>query len=175
LKQFIKKVGKVPTFFLYSRAIKIKGEMNMNEHHLVFVYGTLRKHERNHFLLKHSECIASQCWIKGILIDTGCGFPAVILDGEGRVYGELYKVSDETLEQLDQLEGYEGPGKSNHYERTALKVQTDFSEETAFVYYYDESGGITPFHPEIGNATSSLIRRSNFILLMDLVWITKDL
>lgn len=115
-------------------------KMKQNQH-FVFVYGTLRKHERNHGLLSSSGCIASQCWITGRLVDTGYGFPAVLLDEGGRVYGELYKVSESTLEQLDRLEGYSGPGKSNHYERAQMEVRTDVSTETAFVYYYKQNEG----------------------------------
>ncbi len=71
--------------------------------HKVFVYGTLRKGERNDYLLKNATCIKEHCWTFGELYDTGYCYPAIKLSNEARVYGELYEVSDSELIELDQL------------------------------------------------------------------------
>ncbi|WP_163539859.1 gamma-glutamylcyclotransferase family protein [Gracilibacillus sp. YIM 98692] len=105
--------------------------------HYVFVYGTLRSHGSNHHFMQDAELAASECWTYGKLYDVGVGFPAMTLDDNHKVYGELYIVSDETLESINWLEGYQGPGKSNHYDRMERTVYTDVRAVTAYVYIYD--------------------------------------
>lgn len=100
----------------------------------VFVYGTLRKGESNASLLKNAQCIAEQAWTNGILYDTGFGYPAVKKSANGRVFGELYKVTEQELERLDQLEGYVPGGENNLYERIKMPVFTDRGETEAYVY-----------------------------------------
>jgi gamma-glutamylcyclotransferase (GGCT)/AIG2-like uncharacterized protein YtfP/cation transport regulator ChaC len=104
--------------------------------HLVFVYGTLRKHQTYHGLLKGCECLAEQCWTRGRLYDTGFGYPALVQEARGRVYGEVYRVSDGVLAKLDELEGYQGPGKANEYDRLKQPVHTDQGRMEAYVYVY---------------------------------------
>ncbi|WP_110111576.1 gamma-glutamylcyclotransferase family protein [Bacillus sp. CGMCC 1.16541] len=106
--------------------------------HYVFVYGTLRKGESNHDLLKDAHLVAEQAYTKGVLYDSGRGYPAMTV-GEGVVYGELYEVNDFELKALDQLEGYEGEGSpNNEYERIAQDIQTDVSTIEAMVYVVGE-------------------------------------
>lgn len=102
--------------------------------HLVFVYGTLRKHERNHHLLRDAVCIARQSWTVGRLIDSEFGYPYLVSSANGRVYGELYEVNHQQLIGLDHLEGYHGPGQDNYYERMEQVVYTDRGSVLAFVY-----------------------------------------
>lgn len=104
----------------------------------VFVYGSLRMHEHNHHILAGSERVVAQCAMKGKLYDTGNGYPSMVFGSEGNVYGELYRVSDEVLARLDILEGYNGEGEANHYERSIGTVSTDQGELEAYVYTYSE-------------------------------------
>lgn len=106
------------------------------EKKVIFVYGTLRKHGPHHRLLSKAECVSSQCWTDGALFDTGNGYPAMVPHGNGRVYGELYRVTDQQLRELDVLEGYEGPGRPNLYERVEQPVCTDKGEVQAYVYVF---------------------------------------
>ena len=91
--------------------------------HLVFVYGTLKTGEPNHYLLKQPEESSG----KSILIGTGYTqkkFPLVIatkyniphlLDASGKgdfVTGEVYTVDQPMLDRLDVLEGI-----PKHYQR----------------------------------------------------------
>lgn len=101
---------------------------------LVFVYGTLRKHERNHHLLRDAACIARQCWTDGRLVDSELGYPYLVSSAHDRVYGELYEVTHLELKALDQLEGYRGPGQDNYYNRIEQMVQTDTGKVAAYVY-----------------------------------------
>ncbi|MBM7573359.1 gamma-glutamylcyclotransferase family protein [Aquibacillus albus] len=107
--------------------------------HLVFVYGTLRLNENNHHFLKQAELVAKKCWIYGKLYDVGCGYPAVTTgDNQTRVYGELYKVTDQELAQLDILEDYEENGNNNEYERIEQTVFTETGTFSAYVYIYSK-------------------------------------
>ncbi|WP_223587641.1 gamma-glutamylcyclotransferase family protein [Neobacillus bataviensis] len=106
--------------------------------HLVFVYGTLRRYERNHHLLKNAECLADKCWTTGKLLDSGSGYPYLVQSRGERVYGELYQVNDNELEALDMLEEYYGPGKDNYYDRVVQSVHTESGDYKAFVYVLPE-------------------------------------
>lgn len=102
----------------------------------VFVYGTLRQNESNHHYLEKEKLLASQCWVKGELYDTGYGYPALVNRSDSRVYGELYQIGDKKLEAIDLLEEYYGEGQDNDYERMTKTVYTDKGEERALVYYF---------------------------------------
>ncbi|MGG1679457.1 gamma-glutamylcyclotransferase [Neobacillus sp. NRS-1170] len=108
------------------------------EKHLVFVYGTLRRYERNHHLLKNAECLADNCWTHGTLLDSGSGYPYLVQSSCHRVYGELYQVNDDELQDLDLLEEYYGPGKDNYYDRVVQSVHTEITDYQAFVYVLPE-------------------------------------
>jgi gamma-glutamylcyclotransferase (GGCT)/AIG2-like uncharacterized protein YtfP/cation transport regulator ChaC len=101
---------------------------------LVFVYGTLRKHQRNHFLLKDAPLISEQSWTYGEMFDTGLGYPMVKTSTNKKVYGEVYEINESQLSKLDHLEDYE-PGRDNNlYERVTRTIYTDKGELQAFLY-----------------------------------------
>jgi gamma-glutamylcyclotransferase (GGCT)/AIG2-like uncharacterized protein YtfP/cation transport regulator ChaC len=106
---------------------------------LVFVYGTLRKHERNHALLKQTTLIAEQAWTLGELFDTGRGYPMVRSSSHRKVYGELYEVSEEQLTRLDELEDYQVGRNNNLYERVIQTIYTDRGEVEAFLYLSEKA------------------------------------
>lgn len=103
--------------------------------YLVFVYGTLRRHEHNHILLMDAVSVSYQAKTRGVLVDTGWGYPALAAGSEW-VFGEVYAVNDDQLARLDRLEGYRGAGANNHYERIRQVVMTDAGEVDAYVYIY---------------------------------------
>lgn len=105
----------------------------------VFVYGTLRQNEVNHHYLDGAICLARQCWVNGVMYDTGLGYPTMIKDKNQRIYGELYQVNENQLDQIDWLEGYGGESVENDYNRVFATVHTDFGEMQAYVYIYPES------------------------------------
>ncbi|WP_080849166.1 gamma-glutamylcyclotransferase [Cytobacillus gottheilii] len=101
----------------------------------LFVYGTLRKHEKNHFLLEKNSCLAQQAWVYGELYDTGLGYPTMKgSDLEHKVYGELYEVKSEQFKDLDELEDFIPGDENNLYNRIELNIHTDSGIHKAFVY-----------------------------------------
>lgn len=104
--------------------------------YIVFVYGTLREHEANAHYMKTAKLLSKQAFIYGRLWDTGRGYPAVTLDREKKVYGELYQVDDDTMKRLDELEDYNGEEGPNEYDRLEQTVYTDAGTFTAYVYVY---------------------------------------
>ncbi|SFM24718.1 gamma-glutamylcyclotransferase family protein [Methanolobus profundi] len=76
----------------------------------IFVYGTLKRSDPNHFLLKGSEFICStRTKISYTMLDLG-RFPGVIKDEVPKatsspIYGEVYDIDQQTLEKLDAYEG----------------------------------------------------------------------
>jgi len=109
----------------------------------VAVYGTLMTGQRN----EHWGADARSrvpCTIRGVLYDTGWGFPTFVPDERGRdVAAELLEVTPEMLARMDVLEGY-----PTLYVREAVAAtQADGSVVRAMVYVMkklpegSESGG----------------------------------
>ena len=96
----------------------------------VAVYGTLMKGERN----EHWGAEARRrvpCTIRGVLYDTGWGFPSFVPDEHGRdVAAELLDVTPETLARIDVLEGY----PRLYVRETVAATLADGSVVTAMVY-----------------------------------------
>lgn len=103
-------------------------------YYLLFVYGTLRKGEKNHYLIRKAECIEQNVYIFGAMYDTGEGYPALLLDNNKKVLGELYRIDEEMLRIVDRLEGYRPERKENLYERISIQVFAEGREYEALVY-----------------------------------------
>lgn len=91
----------------------------------IFVYGTLRKNERNHHYLKDAVCLFEESWIYGKLFDTRNGYPVMKESEKDKIYGEVYSVTEEQLGLINELEGYSENGSNNLYERKMVTVFTD--------------------------------------------------
>ncbi|MBB6443950.1 gamma-glutamylcyclotransferase [Bacillus benzoevorans] len=110
----------------------------MENCHLVFVYGTLRKFQNHSHLLDTAVLVASQCWTSGKLYDSSYGYPFMV-QANDRVYGELYQLDSEQLKMVDDLEDYQGPGQDNLYERVEQTIFSDSGTWQAFVYVLPKS------------------------------------
>jgi gamma-glutamylcyclotransferase (GGCT)/AIG2-like uncharacterized protein YtfP len=96
--------------------------------HLVFVYGTLRKGECNHHYLNNGEMLG--------IVETNPVFSLFDLgpypglsEGQQSVTGEVYRVDDETLANLDILEDV-----PLEYRRETIET----SLGRAWIYLYQE-------------------------------------
>jgi gamma-glutamylcyclotransferase (GGCT)/AIG2-like uncharacterized protein YtfP len=77
----------------------------------IFVYGTLKKGDTNHFRMKDSEFVSrTKTADKYLMLDLG-SFPGVIKQETAPgipaswIQGEVYDISDKTLSELDSYEG----------------------------------------------------------------------
>lgn len=94
---------------------------------VVFVYGTLRQGECNHGLLGQRVPLRVVRTLRAWeLVDLGT-YPALLPGGNTAVLGEVYAVDDETLGELDALEGH-----PDYYQREAIALD-DGSVAQAYV------------------------------------------
>jgi gamma-glutamylaminecyclotransferase len=109
----------------------------MQEHHLVFVYGTLLRGSSNHALLAPARFLgaASTKESYALYVDY---YPKVIRDEPvSPIAGELYLVDGTTLALLDDLEDH-----PFEYRREQVRVRMDDDEEVwAWIYFHPEPGG----------------------------------
>ncbi|NPV01443.1 MAG: gamma-glutamylcyclotransferase [Brevinematales bacterium] len=105
---------------------------------LLFVYGSLMKNAPNHYIIESTSKFIAQGTIKATLYDLGVGFPGVVEEkNSDEVYGEVYELSDDELDDIDQFEGYNPADKGDSlYIRKLTEVRT-FKKETlkAWVYF----------------------------------------
>jgi len=102
--------------------------------HRVFVYGTLKRGFRNHYLLEGCEFFGDAATVPTYkMIENG--FPVIMPDPEGNpLAGEIYAVDAETLARLDQLER-----EGSSYDRKLIDVSLSLAggerlPTTAFIY-----------------------------------------
>jgi len=124
---------------------------------LVFVYGSLKKGFRNNKVLGDSKYVGTfKTTTKFKMLDLGY-YPALMLDDVGGnvVLGELYEVSGDTFERLDQLEGY-----PHMYDRDIITLSNG---SKAWVYFMKKDNY---------NATADLVEPNKGGLL---IWTEKPL
>ena len=96
----------------------------------VFVYGTLKQGNGNHGALQGAEFLG-RCYLEGdyTLLNLGW-YPGLVRtrseQSNGRVFGEVYKVTEEHLHTMDMIEGH-----PNFYER--IKVKTPWKNTWVYV------------------------------------------
>jgi gamma-glutamylcyclotransferase (GGCT)/AIG2-like uncharacterized protein YtfP len=108
--------------------------MRIKLKHLLFVYGSLKRSGQFHYLIqKEIELLNDDCYTRGILISLG-KYPAMI-DGIGKVSGELFSITDKGLSICNRIEGYK-PGKYSFYypvHKDVYEPNGDFAAD-ALVY-----------------------------------------
>ncbi len=104
----------------------------------VFVYGSLMRGFALHDIYAYDASTVEECYTDGLLFDLG-DYPALVA-GEGIVYGELMEFSDidKILMRFDELEGYNGEGYLNFFERVMVNVTllNCGSKISAWTYVY---------------------------------------
>lgn len=102
----------------------------------VFVYGTLKKGQSNHRLIREFNCLG-EATMKGTLYDLG-PFPALTLEpANDTIHGEVYDVNTKDgVERLDYLEGYDPNSKSNFYDRVEVDCVLKDTSKTIKAYVY---------------------------------------
>ena len=95
----------------------------------VFVYGTLKVGGRYAHQFNRMRSFVTQAKVKGTMYSVGGSYPAVVLDGDTEIVGEVHQYPDdkrkEILARLDSIEGYRGPDNANNlYNRKEVEVTT---------------------------------------------------
>ncbi len=112
---------------------------------MVAVYGTLRKNNANHALLRDSDLVGTFSLDGWVMHSNGC-FPYAV-PGDGTIVVELYKIDESTLRSLDRLEGYCEDGQGL-YDRVSVRVNTGDAYETAMIYT-PCSRAVTEVYPRV--------------------------
>jgi gamma-glutamylcyclotransferase (GGCT)/AIG2-like uncharacterized protein YtfP len=99
--------------------------------HLVFCYGTLKKNERNNYLLRDSEFVGNARTTTDYKLYDNGSYPCLVKTEKGNnVEGEVWRVDQKTLAELDLLEGVE----YGLYERIRIKLLNNQSPIWAYLY-----------------------------------------
>ena len=115
--------------------------ISLEKCNLVFVYGTLRKGHGNNRLLRNSTYLGrSTTSDKYAMYGVGC--PIVSDQKEvSKIIGEVYKIDEECLANLDRLEGH-----PDFYKRKVINITLDDNNNqlSAWIYicnriYYTET------------------------------------
>ena len=95
----------------------------------IFVYGTLTKGFYNHRVIEGATLLGTHETEPEYTMANLGGFPAVLLDGEHSIKGEVYEVDEDTFRRADALEGY-----PSFYNR--IEIDTKYGK--AWMYYIKE-------------------------------------
>ena len=104
-----------------------KGKVTKSAVDHLFTYGTLRDgEERSGILSEFSSKVYKDCKIRGRLIDLPDGYPGLI-SGDGSVVGEIHHTPDieNTLKELDRVEGFNGYGEDGSLFHRVLTYSND--------------------------------------------------
>jgi len=97
--------------------------------HKLFVYGTLKKGFSRNTILKDSSFIGDVTTKPSFTMIDLTYFPGILEIGNTSIYGELYEVSDETLQYCDVIEGH-----PDFYKRIEVELTNN---TTAWCYVLD--------------------------------------
>jgi gamma-glutamylcyclotransferase (GGCT)/AIG2-like uncharacterized protein YtfP len=105
--------------------------------HVLFVYGTLKREYPNHYFLRNALFVD-----EGETVDSYAlyfdEFPLVYAgEAIGSIKGEVYRIDDDTLHHLDQLEEY--PDVSQRKEVSVVLVTGELVQ--AWMYFFPEPKG----------------------------------
>jgi len=108
----------------------------------VFVYGTLKRGRSNHASYLGDSRFIGEAHTSKPFMMFGHGFPLARLPipkdntwFAGKVKGEIFEVSMDTIRRLDSLEGH-----PNFYKRTITKLD-EFPKSKVWMYHWNDSEG----------------------------------
>ena len=120
----------VKTELMYTRGII--PQINVKEEAFIFVYGTLLKGRKNYNAFLAPEEPVMRGEIEGFVMYEVGGFPGIV-EGKGKVKGEVYRVTSRQMKEIDRLEG-----EGRLYIKKRVTVHGYRNEEVqAYVYVYN--------------------------------------
>ncbi len=102
----------------------------------LFVYGTLKRGERNHTLVLPWLLGVEEAWVEGFRLyrlplgERPYPYPGMV-PGEGRVWGEVLLLLPGALPLVDHLED-----EGEEYRRVRVRVETEGGPVEAWTYLY---------------------------------------
>ena len=100
----------------------------------VFVYGTLKRGQRNFHFLEQAEFVGSFDTQSIYSMYDFEGYPAVCIDGVHAIEGEVFHVTDEEFRMLDELEWY-----PHFYQR--IEIPTAYGEAWMYIVKLEHCHG----------------------------------
>ena len=94
--------------------------------HLVFVYGTLKRGQRNAHFLEAAEYVGEFITREDFYMYEFDDYPAVCEQGSNAIHGEIYRITDFQFGALDELEWY-----PDFYQR--IVISTGFGDAWMYV------------------------------------------
>lgn len=101
---------------------------------LLFVYGTLKQGGKYHCYLGEAALVAEHATAKGTLYDSGMGYPAMAVSGEGEIQGEVYDIPEELWPAIDDLEGYTDGAVTDLFDKIETTVSAAGEVLNTIVY-----------------------------------------
>ena len=106
----------------------------MEEKHIVFVYGTLKKGCRLNYMLNTSTYLGEAVTINKYKLHHISGLPMLEKEvEEDYITGDVYEVNDKVLQILDKVEGV-----PDLYVREEIYVMTENLFLKAYVYFINQ-------------------------------------
>ena len=94
--------------------------------HQVFVYGTLKRGQRNAYFLDQAEFLGDHITSEEYWMYEFDDYPAVCTAGRHAIHGEIYRIDDTQFASLDELEWY-----PRFYQR--IVIVTDSGEAWMYI------------------------------------------
>jgi gamma-glutamylcyclotransferase (GGCT)/AIG2-like uncharacterized protein YtfP len=98
--------------------------------HFLYVYGTLRTGQSNNHYLNGQKFVQEAITAPNYLLYDNGFYPCMIESENGRaIKGEIWEVTEETMNRLDQLEGV-----PTLYQRRTIKIPNFPNEVIGYIY-----------------------------------------
>ncbi len=111
----------------------------MNKRILVAVYGSLRKEMGNHRLLENANYLGEFTTPKEFSLYSLGSYPGLTQNGETGVVMEVYEVTPQEADRIDQLEGYDPNRKDNTF-YDKITIETPYGDAGTYIYMGRVSG-----------------------------------
>jgi gamma-glutamylcyclotransferase (GGCT)/AIG2-like uncharacterized protein YtfP len=108
---------------------------------LLFVYGALRKEASNGWRMKEAPWLGLAT-VPGTLVKVDW-YPGLVLGGARTAIGEVYQVSPDLLQELDEFEGIGVEVRTGEYHRVKAKVS--LGGESIAVWIYEWLKGVEDY------------------------------
>lgn len=138
----------------------------------IFVYGTLRKGMYNHDLyLKDKNIFKGIGFIKGKLMTLkDKNYPALLLEGDDLILGEIYEVDRNIVDLLDELESYFGENNlDNEYNKIVCDIFSDDGKiiDRIPVYVYNTNNPVNMM------LLNEVISNGDFVRYSQNIWVIR--